>query len=303
MAFYDGRDAVALSDFDTFSLSGGFRVVFLIDEKTYFAYPLGMGDVTAEKYEFASSCGAVEYRALFGEGEAIRSIGLRAEVLPNREIFRITAKINGEYKNASAMLYFEPVMAEERAYRAHKSFENLFIGSRYFEEEHILLFSRRKRSENRPFRFLALKVTRGKEAGCDTMRDAILPLAYSDADIAALASRECGNRVGACIVPACRMRAVFRRGEDTAEFIMGCSRNSDDLLFELSSCEKEKRGADAGMREIARLQHFAAGNSREATALEKYILAGIFMPRVYRSEGQSAAIERLKKHPAKQSEL
>lgn len=268
MAFYDGRDAVALSDFDTFSLSGGFRVVFLIDEKTYFAYPLGMGDVTAEKYEFASSCGAVEYRALFGEGEAIKSIGLRIEVLPNREIFRITAKINGEYKNASAMLYFEPVMAEERAYRAHKSFENLFIGSRYFEEEHILLFSRRKRSENRPFRFLALKVTRGKEAGCDTMRDAILPLAYSDADIAALASRECGNRVGACIVPACRMRAVFRRGEDTAEFIMGCSRNSDDLLFELSSCEKEKRGADAGMREIARLQHFAAGNSREATALE-----------------------------------
>lgn len=303
MAFYDGRDAVALSDFETFSLSGGFRVVFLIDEKTYFAYPLGMGDVTAEKYEFASSCGAVEYRALFGEGEAIRSIGLRAEVLPNREIFRITAKINGEYKNASAMLYFEPVMAEERAYRAHKSFENLFIGSRYFEEEHILLFSRRKRSENRPFRFLALKVTRGKEAGCDTMRDAILPLAYSDADIAALASRECGNRVGACIVPACRMRAVFRRGEDTAEFIMGCSRNSDDLLFELSSYEKEKRGAGIGMREIARLQHFAAGNSREATALEKYILAGIFMPRVYRSEGQSAAIERLKKHPAKQSEL
>ena len=301
MAFYDGRDAIALSDFDTFSLSGGLRIALFIDGKIYFAYPLGMGDVTAKKYEFSSSGGYMEYRALFGDGSEIRRISLRAEVLPNREIFRIAASVEGEYKKAIAMLYFEPVMTEEATARAHKSFENLFIESRYCEDERILLFSRRRRSENRPFRYLGVKVTGGADLGYDTMRDDILPSGYGDADIAALAGVNRKNRAGASVIPVCVMTAQLRHGEGCAEFIIGYSRNADDLLFELSACEKERK--KLGMRDISRLQRFAAGYSKEAISLEKYILSGIFMPRKYKEEGLSAVYERLKKHPIKQSAL
>lgn len=301
IALYDGREAIAISDFDMFSLGGGFRAVFYIDDKIYFPYPLGACDIAADKYEFVHNSGKAEYISHYETDAGIRKIIFTAEVLPNREIFRFTAKIEGEYKKAAVMLYFEPIMTEEKTYRAHKSFENLFIESRFCADEKILLFSRRPRNDKKPFRYLGIKAAGNTAFSFATKRDEILPLFYSDRDIALLSEKEFQNTDGAVIIPVCAVKAEMKRGENRAEFLIGCFSNEEDLLFELSAYRHPKK--ENAMREVARLQYFAAGYRKEVISSEKYILSSIFMPKTGKHNAGAALPDILEKHPPRQSEL
>lgn len=301
IALYDGREAIALSDFDMLSLGGGFRIAFYIDEKIYSPYPLGAPDITAEKYEFLHTGKNIEYIAYYNAEMNIKKINFTAEVLPNREIFRFIAKIEGEYKKASIMLYFEPIMTEERTYRSHKSFENLFIESRFCTDEKILLFSRRPRNDKKAFRYMGIKISGNGTFSYDTKRDEILPLFYSDRDIALLSGKECKNTDGAVIVPACVAKASIKRGEGRAEFTVGCFSNEEDLLFEMSAYKQMKK--ENAMREVTKLQYFAAGYRKEVISMEKYILSAVFMPRKGKRDISAALSDILKKQPQKQSEL
>lgn len=302
MALYNGRDVLFRSDFEPFSLRGGLRVLFRIDGEVYTVSPLGKShDDNRGEYEFLSGDGFAEYRATYRTGSRTRTLSLRIGVCPNREIFDLTARITGPYRQAAVTLYGEPVMEQESAYCAHPSFSNLFLESRFDPDENVLLFSRRPQNDRNPFRYLGILCSGGSGIEFDTMRDRILPIGYDDDDIASAFLEKAGGSVGTVLVPACRLSAVCPDPGKPVSFSIAYSYHEEDMLFDLSHRKKGQEKNTA--REILRLQAFSADYRRDIMACESPLLSFLYLRSKTGNDLSHRAFECFSDDPFRKEEL
>ena len=132
---------------------------------------------------------------------------LTITVMPDSETFCAEISVNGGICSFYAFAYAEPVLEEESAFFSHKSFSNLFMESKYYEDEETLVFKRRPRSGAGDGTFLGVRAFPDFQGGnFDTDRGTFLPLMYGEEEISSLSLREGENSDGAMIVPMLSMR-------------------------------------------------------------------------------------------------
>lgn len=296
----DGSDLICTSDFDRYSLGGGLRVYAVIDGETFSAVPLSVepeGFHAEFSYKIRSD--SVEYSSQHTAGKRKYDFSVRFSVYPDREVYEISCRIGGNFRRAHAFLYFQPIADKRNHFEAHKSFSNLFIESDYDSDEEVLLFCRRPRNDKKAAKLIGVAAVPAAGGDFfDTMRDRILPLAASEKDYAALASGTRRNSKGAVIVPACAVKSgpiSPRRG--CASFYIGYSTEEDELLYVLSKCRMTETAGEMryAMGDILNLQYSSAGLRRTASALERFVLRGMYFG-MSRADTADASIDFIDKN-------
>ena len=277
MEIVNGRELFCLSDFDRFSLKGGLQIYVNVDGTVFPTVLLGNEPSGYEgTFSFYPFGDKAEYRSRHTNGTHSYEIRLTVSVFPDAEITEFCCAVSGEYGEAFAVLYFEPIMTDRRSYLSHKSFSDLFLESEYHDEEGVLLYRRRPRSDKKAAKYLGASVFPNRESDhFETMRDRCFPLFPNGHDYSALAQseRHFSDFEGAVILPACALRSdTVRKGR--ISFLLGSAADADDLLYLLSrerlhGTHKRRKQA---MGALLHLQYSSAGLASDISALEQYLL-------------------------------
>ena len=297
VAIYDGADAVVLSGFERLSLGGGLQFYALFDGKIISAAPLGfVSDGICSSYDFSYDDEKIVYSSSHASGSKKANFDVTIRLYENDETVEITYRLSGDVSDAKTLLYFEPIIDDARSFDSHKSFSNLFIESKFYPDERVLVYSRRPRSDGKPFKYLGICAFPPiSQQVFDTRRDEILPLMYSARDIASLISSDGEGKTGAVIVPACALRSACVGGRvRRATFKIAYSRSCDDLLYAVSS---PRGGNHTG--KIAELQRASSGADDTVRAFEQELIGKIVFPRTTRKWKNEALLRALAKKPVK----
>ena len=293
MSMYDGNICVFTSNFDKLSLKGGLMVTAEVDGKLIAPFPLGYTDsIFDSKFTVEKNENTLIYRSRHQKQGKTVDFNLSIRIRADYSIADISADIYGNVKNARIMLYYEPVMQEERAYYSHKSFSGLFLQSETIEDKRTVIVKRRPRSESGET-FCALKATGTGDFEFETGRDKLLP-GYGAREIAELISLPCDCKNISPMIPA--VRAVSGRCRH-AIFSIGFSSNKDDLLYYI------EKGDGTDGKAISALQHGAAGLGKNADAFESFLLRSIFFPRNDADSTDQTTLDRIKRRPFDRSAL
>ena len=301
MEYINGREAIFVSDFAGYSLGAGFRMYVNIDGAVFPTVPLGESPsgFTSE-FSFLPDSDVVEYRSRHRaeEGNAVYDIRLRISVFPDEEFSEFSCKVSGNYKSFFAVLYFEPILTEKRAYLAHKSFSDLFLESEYAEDEDALLFKRRSRDDRAEGRFFGVTVASASEErfSFECQRDRCFPLMPTEKDVASLGEtdRVFSDSRGALILPACAVRSPSVGFGGQISFYMGESRDADDLLYQMHKCRSkgERKQRARRMGALLHLQYTSAGLGAPAAAFERFLLGNMIFGRDGEKIPQGFALDR-----------
>ena len=294
----NGRDALCVSDFDLFSLRSGLRIYVNIDGEIFPTVSLGMEPQGyIGEFDFLPNGALAEYRSRHRNGEGKKyEIRLRFSVFPDAECAEISCKVSGNYENVFAILYFEPVLTEKRAYLAHKSFSDLFLESEYIADDETLLFKRRPRNGAKDTKYLGITAVPLQIPSFECMKDRLFSLLPSEKDYALLAEskRAWTNSEGALILPAC----AFRSGEigfgEQISFYIGMSRDADDLLYQMQKC-REKKERKQRLRKtgaLLQLQYASSGLNAPAEAFERFLLRRLIFGTEKQKEPHGFALDK-----------
>ncbi|MBQ3489527.1 MAG: DUF3131 domain-containing protein [Clostridia bacterium] len=294
----NGRDAVFISDFYLFSLTSGMRVYVNIDGVVFPTVSLGMEPENyVGEFVFLPGSELAEYRSYHrGRDGKKYEIRLRLSVFPDAECAEISCRVSGDYKNAFAFLYFEPILTEKRAYLAHKSFSDLFLESEYMPDEETLLFKRRPRNGAKDTKYLGVMATPSQSPAFESMKDRCFALLPSEKDYALLADgeREFTGSAGALILPVCAFRSGTVSFGEQISFYLGMSRDADDLLYQMQKCreKKERKQRSRKMGALLQLQYASAGLSAPAEAFERFLLGKLIFSADKQREPHGFALDK-----------
>lgn len=267
IAAYDGDVCLFGSDFDRFSLGGGAELVAEADGAILSAVPLGYTDDGFEsRFSVERGTGTVTYLSHHERGGKKIDFSVTLKVLADHSAIELSAAVSGNVKNVRLMMYLEPMMQDEKAYRAHRSFSGLFIESAFRERDGAVVISRRPRTE-RGKTYLCVKAFSRAGFVFDTGRDGLLP-GYGTRDIARLIRKPCENRCVSPMIPG--LRIVCEKTKK-ARFRIGFGRSEEDVLYSLDKEEGDLYGLDM-------LQRGAAEIGKGASALESMILRAVYFP-------------------------
>ena len=301
IAIFDGSDVIVPSPFERLSLGGGMQFYAAVSGKTVSAAPLGhVSDGVCSTYDFSYDDEKIVYRSSHEIGGKKIGFDVSISLYENDETVKIAYKLTGVDADAKMMIYFEPVIDDARAYASHKSFSNLFIESKFYPDERVLVFARRPRSDGKPFKYLGFFADPPMSpADFDTRRDEALPLMYGARDVAKLIEKDGGGKTGAVIVPACAVRSVGTGGRvRRATFTLSYSQNCDDLLYAVSSA----RGSEFSGK-VAELQRASSGAGESVRALEGELLSRIMFAPPPKKYSGDALLRALAKKPARRDGL
>lgn len=294
----NGREAVFISDFNLFSLSSGLRVYVNIDGVLFPTVSLGIEpDGYTGEFLFLPDTAMAEYHSYHRNEDGKKyEIRLRLSVFPDTECMEISCKVSGEYKNAFALLYFEPILAEKGAYLAHKSFSDLFLESEYIVDEETLLFKRRPRNGTKDTKYLGVTAVPLQTPSFESMKDLLFSLLPPEQAYALLAEsgKAYTNSAGALILPVC----AFRSGEigfgEQISFYLGMSNDADDLLYQMQKCreKKERKQRSRKMGALLHLQYASAGLGAPAEAFERFLLRNMVFGREKQREPHGFALDK-----------
>ena len=282
MECINGREAIFVSDFGRYSLGAGLRMYVNIDGTVFPTVPLGeVPKGFSAEFSFLPDSDIVEYHSRYRscENETVYDIRMRISVFPDAELFEFSCKVSGNYKSLFAVLYFEPILTEKRAYLAHKSFSDLFLESEYVEDENTLLFKRRLRDDRTDTQYFGVTVAQEERFSFECMRDVCLPLLPTEKDYANLAKTErvFSDSVGALILPVCMVRSAPVSFGKQISFYMGESRDADDLLYQMQKCrcKGDRKQRARRMGALLHLQYTSAGLRAPASAFERFLLGNM----------------------------
>ncbi|MCQ2435730.1 MAG: hypothetical protein MJ101_02365 [Clostridia bacterium] len=187
---------------------------------------------------------------------------------------RIECAARGKFGYCSFRLYFIPVIDDIRAYRAHKSFSDLFIIGRYDAEDNSFIFCRRNtEGKNVPniLRVRCDKTDDPMRISCDLSES--LPLKYTVDDIfGARLSKVNGERP--CILPCCILQSKkLSSDEPNVTFTLGCEINGRDperntAVSHMTDHLAYDCGLDASSHGIASLMIYGKLNGAHFSAFE-----------------------------------
>lgn len=281
----DGEMCVSHTDFDRFSLSGGLCVVAEVDGRLLSAVPLGYTDRSVDsRFEFFSEPEKITYFSSHRGADFQCDFSVTLTVSPEQSEFIVSARISGGAESR-IMLFFEPVMRDEKAYIAHKCFSGLFLECEYEAEEKSVLIRRRPRGSGES---VYLGMTAKAPCGFEfDSGDCGLSSGYGEKEISELIRQPCERRQGAPVVPFFRMVCPKT---SKAEFSIGCSKDRDDLLYFLG----KKRGR-LTMKSTVTLMRSAAGIGGYACAMEEYLLRNLYFPQTEdRGAGEDVLFRQMK---------
>lgn len=269
---YNGNKTVFYSEFSRFSLMSGLRFYAVADGDVLPLCPLQKRNSEFDSKFFFEYDDSKAVYTSFHKNENEEIIAkLIITVMPDSETFCAEISVNGGICSFYAFAYAEPVLEEENAFLSHKSFSNLFMESKYYEDEETLVFKRRPRSGAGDSTFLGVRAFPDFPGGnFDTDRGTFLPLMYGEEEISSLSLREGENSDGAMIVPMLSMRTGENGKRGKCGFYFSSSSNEDEILFLLSGTERKKR---KNFSDITRLQYGAAGISKEVSFVENHLLS------------------------------
>ena len=299
MECINGREAVFVSDFDGYSLGAGFRMYVNIDGTVFPTVPLGEAPSGfISEFSFLPDSDIVEYhsRHRAQEENAVYEIRLRISVFPDAEFAEFSCRVSGNYKSFFAVLYFEPILTEKRAYLAHKSFSDLFLESEYVDDEDVLLFKRRSRDDRTDTKYLGVTAASEGRFSFECQRDVCFPLMPTEKDYASLAKtdRVFSDSRGALILPACAVRSPSVGFARQISFYMGEARDADDLLYQMQKCRTkgERKQRARRMGALLHLQYTSAGLRAPAAAFERYLLRNMIFDADVRKLPPGFVLER-----------
>lgn len=288
---YDGERCIFASGRDVFSLRGGMTVTAEVDGGIISAVPLGYtgGEFSSEFSVRYDEKSIVYFSRHVRRGKTVE-FTVTLKISPEYPCLYVSAALSGSKKSARIMIYLEPIMQEEEAYLSHKSFSELFLQSELLRDENTLLISRRPRGEGSTA-YLGITERTGAEVSFGTGRGD-LPPSYSGKDVAELIFSPCNEKETDSLTSACRVVAESSR----AEFVLGCSKNKDDLVYYL-----KKDGGRFSTDALRQLQHGAAQIGKNAADLESWLLRAAFFPKADRHDFDKATMARLLRHPIDKS--
>ncbi|MBR0235967.1 MAG: hypothetical protein IJQ37_05880 [Clostridia bacterium] len=275
ISVYDGAAALISSSSDKFSLGGGLRVTARVDGEIYLSpFPLGyVSPGVMSTFEFDCNGVCASYISHHNVNDKTYSFDVVISQRPDSESVDVSCRVGGETEKCEIALYFEPVIEEESAFEAHKSFSNLFIQSAYFKDERALIFARRSKAGTNLQKYFGVSCSSADEVRYASSREKMLPLKYGEEDISRLLEKELPYSDGAVIVPSCFYCVGFNGARKTAQtrFSLGFSHDRDDLLYLLSSAP---RGT---CNDISKLQFAVSGADETTAELERFILSKIHL--------------------------
>ncbi|MBR6049578.1 MAG: DUF3131 domain-containing protein, partial [Clostridia bacterium] len=301
IAIFDGADAIVSSPFERLSLGGGMQFYAEIGDKIVPAVTLGyVSDGVCSTFEFLCDDEKIIYRSNHAIGDKKVRFDVSIRLYENDETVEIGYKLSGNVSGARMLLYFEPIIDDASAFESHKSFSNLFIESKFFPDERVLVFARRPRIDGKPFRYLGIYADTPMSASdFETRRDESLPLMYGARDIASLIRKDFNGKTGAVIVPECALRSVGAGGRvRRATFRMGYSQNCDDLLYSVSMA----RGGEYTGK-VAELQQASSGAGENVRALERELLYRMMFAPPKKMCQSDALLRALAKKPTRSDGL
>lgn len=267
IAAYDGDVCLFGSDFDRFSLGGGAQIVAEADGAILSAVPLGHTDAGFKsRFSVVRGTGEITYFSHHEKGAKKIDFSMTLKVLADHSAADISVAVSGGAKNVRLMLYFEPMMQDETAYKSHRSFSGLFLESSFRESENAVVVSRRPRTE-RGRTYLCVKAFSRRGYAFDVGRDGLQP-GYVTHDVASLIQRPCENRCVSPMIPGIRLICEKTK---KARFRIGFGRNEEDVLYSLGKEVGDLYGLDL-------LQRGAAEIGRSAPSLESMILRAVYFP-------------------------
>lgn len=155
---------------------------------------------------------------------------------------RVKLTVTGDFCVISPMIYFEPIMTEERTHLAHPAYSALSVESKYIKNEGILIFKRRSRGPEKEHR-IAVAFSGEGDIEFETRRRDILPMLCDISDIRTLCETELSNRDGVCIDPVCVMRrkSYSRRGIYSEEIFIVSGESESEVCEKIRSMRKKSK--------------------------------------------------------------
>ena len=191
-------------------------------------------------------------------------------------------------------LYFEPVLAPNRAHSAHPAFSGLFVEAQKDEQSGVLLFHRRVRNREEKEYYLAVACA-DIDAQFDfcISKDEIFNPPVTNDSFEKIFDFTPDNRTGACIIPACFLRLVARKkgGESRGEILLSISESRQKAISAVEECRnKSFEKSCEELSEIA-LDFYAAAKYSpvlcEGRSEEEVLLSSFIYPEKYKSENLS----------------
>lgn len=275
IAVYDGENLLFASEFSRFSLGGGLRFYLWADGEVYPLAPLGARkNGTESEFAFEYNDEKITYISRHMGENGVLTARLTLSVCPDRGMFFAACRAEGSYKNAHLFVYGEPVLQNEKAFSAHKSFSSLFLESRYFAGEEALVFARRQKNGGESKYCLGVRAEPPVYGGAfDTKRDEVLPLMYGEEDIANLAHGVGKGSAGAMITPALAAHTYRVGAKGACSFAFAAAQSEEEALFLL--CENKGRGSFRG---VCALQYGASGFVKNGAFMKNLLLRSFLFP-------------------------
>lgn len=276
IAVYDGENLLFDSFFSRFSLGGGLRFYLWADGEVYPLVLLGARkNGTESEFSFEYNDERITYISRHKGENGELTARLTLSICPDRGVFSASCRVDGDCKNARLFVYGEPVLQNEKSFSAHKSFSALFLESKYFSGEEALVFARRQKNGGEGRYCLGVRAELPVYGGAfDTKRSMILPLMYSEEDIAGLAHSVGKGSAGAMIVPSLAAHTYRAGAKGACSFTFAAAQSEEEALFLLCEGKRER-----SFRSVCSLQYGASGFEKNGAFMKNLLLRSFMFPR------------------------
>lgn len=283
IAVYNGENVIFYSGFEKFSLDSGLCFYLVADSGVYALVPLGHTCNNVEStFDFKYTEESISYISHHKNGNAEIEAILTLSVFGDREMLSAECKIKGDFKKACLFVYGEPVMDAGKNFLAHKSFSGLFMESDYAEDEDILIFKRRSKNGAETKNFFGIKGYPAFYGGAfDTVRSAVLPLAYGDEEISELSCKSFSNTHGAMLAPMLSMKTYNIGSRGTCGFVFAFAPSEENVLYMLS---EKNAFSSKRFAELSSLRYGVSGMGQKAAMLKNYLLRSFVFPCIHNGE-------------------
>lgn len=280
VAMYDGGLTLVRPSFDDRYRIFGPSVLFCADGIVYSALPDHGLYKTATVRSFSNSAGVISYKSEFETPAGKLVSTLRLTLKSDKSLCLVNFEVKGDFSEITPLLVFEPIMAKSADYFSHPAYSKLFLESEYSEEDKILYYKRRMRSEDDIERWIG--VSFGSESGnlsFETQAEHAYLKTNSLADIAS-SSEKLSCKTGACINPICILKTNAQtKGRFFCDYIISYSALKDEVTSQITHARHEKQRFvlfERDMRRMAELHRTVAGADVSVDKAAELILSSLF---------------------------
>ena len=290
MALYDGGLMLTRPSFDDRDKLFGVSMLFCADGVVYSALPDNGQYTTATIRSFIKGAENIQYKAVFESPAGRIHSTLTLTLKSDKSLCLLRFEARGAFTEITPLFVFEPVMAKVGDYFAHPAYAKLFLEAEYSEEEKVLFYKRRPRSEEDCERWLG--VAMGSESGnfsFETQADQCFIGLRNLGDLILDGNKRLSCRTGATINPVCIFKThAVTKGRFFCDYMIAYSTAKKDVSSQISQVRREKNRLSLFERDIKRLYELhrtVSGADRSVERAVELILSAMVHPLKQEKQG------------------